>query len=123
MDQQNKPILPANDQPVTSVKTLLVHLTWLVFGPIALFVTIYSIINSGTGWFSLSDFAFLLVAVLMIIVRWVDQKSGQCTTSEGKPSTWKDFQQYAVLLSAFAVGAWLVVKAIRYWFMASKTIV
>ncbi|MGD0652880.1 MAG: hypothetical protein ABSA16_00920 [Thermoguttaceae bacterium] len=111
----------AEEHSVTSLKILALHLTWFILGPVALFVSILSIVSAGTNWLSVRDIVFYGVVALMIFARWVDQKSGQGTTSEGKPSTWKDFQQYVVILSAFAVGAWLMAKAFGYWFVVNKT--
>lgn len=112
MDQQNKNKLPAGDRPVTSVKILLVHLAWLVFGPIALFVVLYGIIISGTGWFTILDALFFLVVALTIIARWTDQKSGQGTTADGDPSTWNDFRRYAKRLPLLSLVAWMVANII-----------
>jgi hypothetical protein len=112
MDRQISPKPPANDRAVTSVKTLLVHLAWLVFGPIGLFVILYGIIDSGTGWFTLLDALFFLVVGLTIIARWADQKSGQGTLADGNPSTWDDFRRYAARLPLLSIAAWIAANLI-----------
>jgi hypothetical protein len=117
MDQQNNPKSPANDRPVTSVKILLVHLVWLVFGPIALFVALYGIINSGTGWFTILDALFFLVVAMTIVARWADQKSGQGTTADGDPSTWNDFRRYATRLALLSAVAWIAANILGNHFI------
>jgi hypothetical protein len=111
----------AEEHPVTSIKILAVHLIWFLLGPIALFISILSIVSAGIDWLSGRDIVFCGIVALMIFARWADQKSGQGATSEGKPSTWQDFQQYVVMLSALATGAWLMAKAFGYWFVVTKT--
>lgn len=111
----------AEEHPVTSIKILAVHLIWFLLGPISLFISILGIVSAGANWLSVRDIVFCGIVALMIFARWADQKSGQGTTSEGKPSTWEDFQRYVVILSVFAVGAWLMAKAFGYWFVVNRT--
>jgi hypothetical protein len=106
---------------VSSLRILAVHLTWLILGPVALLVSLLSIVDAGGDWISALDIVFWVIVALMIFARWADQKSGQGTTSEGEPSTWKDFQKYIIILPIFAVGAWLMAKAFGYWFATTGT--
>jgi len=102
-----------NDQVVTtSLGILWVHLLWFIIGPFVLVLLLMSIVETGSGWLTGLDLGLLIVVVLMLCARWIDQRSGQATTASGGPSTWADFQRYALALPVLAGAAWIIANVI-----------
>jgi hypothetical protein len=97
---------------VTSLGVVGVHLLWMFVGPLALGFLLFSIAQSGSGWLTGLDLGLLLVVVLMLCARWIDQRSGQATTVYGEPSTWATFQRYALVMPIVAGVAWIVANVI-----------
>ena len=95
--------------PTPSTPLILVHLLWLFLGPLGLMALLQGIGNSAVG-FGLLDWAYFVVVGIMIFARWFDQRSGQCTTVAGEPSTWKQFRQFVFGLSAATVIIWTIAK-------------
>ena len=99
---------PREPVAVTSFAVLGLHLFWAALGPLILAVLLWSFITSANGWITALDVFFFVVVALMVCGRWLDQRSGQGTTSTGEQSTWKDFRRYALSLPILAVSAWIV---------------
>jgi hypothetical protein len=113
-DLTQKPL--KDDHAVTSVAVLAAHITWLFLGPIILIVILYGVLNAGARWLDPLDALFFAVVGLIFFTRWIDQKSGQSTDSEGNPSTWEDFRHFVLTLPAYAGAAWLVAKLLGHYF-------
>lgn len=97
---------------ISSLTVLLGRLTWMVFGPGALVFVIYSIVSSGAGWFTSWDFAFVIIAALMVGGRWIEQRSGGAMTVMGNRSTSEHFARYVRILLPTAVCAWIVANVV-----------
>ncbi|MHB0957795.1 MAG: hypothetical protein ACYC6N_23640 [Pirellulaceae bacterium] len=106
--------LQGSPEPVvlTSFKVLAAHVVWMFLGPFALVLMLINIVQTGTGWFSAFDATFFVVVAVMLLARWVDQRSGQGLKATGEPSTWEDFRRYALLLPPLAAAAWIVANVI-----------
>lgn len=72
---------------ITSFAVLGARLTWILVGPLALLGIIYGIVSGGTGWLTGLDAGFAVVVGLMLLGRWVEQRSGTATTLTGEPAT------------------------------------
>jgi hypothetical protein len=96
----------------TSLGIVGVHLLWLFIGPFALLLFLMNIARTGSGWLTGLDLGLLIVVILMLCARWIDQRSGQATTVYGEPSTWADFRRYALTLPVLAGVAWIVANVI-----------
>ncbi len=107
MNTEDKRKEPQEPVAVTSIAVLGTHIFWMALGPLLLLFALWGIVSSGSGWATVLDIVFFVVAGLMICSRWLDQRSGQGTTSAGDRSTWKDFRRYAWSLSIAAVSAWI----------------
>jgi len=108
---QEKPVL------VTSLFVLVTHLSWFIIGPLLLVLFLWGIVQAGSGWITSLDCAFFAVVVLMIVGRWLDQRSGQGTTSTGELSTWNDFRRYVAIVPVVAIVAWIVANVTGNHFM------
>jgi hypothetical protein len=96
-----------NGAVVTSVAIMLVHLFWSFVGPIVFALLLSSIVRAGGRWLTAVDSAALLVAALILVARWIDQRSGQATTTSGDPATREDFRRYVLVFPPVAGAAWI----------------
>ena len=107
---------PAAAEPhpgeIRSLPVLGARLTWIIFGPIAAAALLVQIVSRGTGWFTGLDAAFGVVVGLMILGRWVEQRSGCATTSTGEPATLEQCKHYTALVLLGAAAAWVVANAL-----------
>jgi hypothetical protein len=71
-----------------------------------------NVVRTGSGWLTAFGATYFLVVAVMLLGRWVDQRSGQGTTTTGEPSTWEDFRRYALLLPPLALGAWILANVV-----------
>jgi len=100
------------EQPITSLGVITAHLTWAFLGPMALLILLIGIVEAGTGWATVLDVVYLAVLAVVVIARWIDQQSGQSTTSTGEASTWQDFRRWAVVFPLVAAAAWIAANVI-----------
>ena len=73
----------------------LARLTWFVFGPMALAFLAFFIVESGSGWTTALDAAFVAVIGLMLLARWYELRSGLGQDGYGHPATLAAFPRYA----------------------------
>lgn len=99
-----------NTEPgeITSLWVLGARLTWISVGPVVLLGIAYGIVSKGTGWLTGLDAAFAIVAGLMLLGRWVEQRSGAATTATGKPATAEQFKRYVTILIPVVVAIWII---------------
>ena len=101
---------------ITSIGTLLARLTWMLFGPLALFVLAISIGSSAAGWLTASDVAFFAVLGFMLLARWWEFRSGQGQTAAGEPMTTGDYRGYVLGLLALGLVVWAGANVIgNHW--------
>jgi hypothetical protein len=93
---------------INSFSVLIARLTWVILGPIALLLTTWGIVASGTGWFTGLDAFFGVVAGLMLFGRWVEHRSGAATTLQGEPATDAEFRWYMTVLPPLVACLWIV---------------
>jgi hypothetical protein len=109
---------PKTAPVITGFGVLFAHVTWFIAGPLVLLLTLFSIVNVGTGWATVLDAMFFVIVGLMLWCRWFDQRSGQSTTGYGEPSTWADFRRYVMWMPVVAGVAWIVANVIGNHFIA-----
>jgi hypothetical protein len=112
------PAQTPNTAPViTSLGVMIAHVAWFFIGPLALLLTLYSIVNAGTGWATVLDAVFFVLVGLTVWCRWFDQRSGQATNCYGEPATWVDCRRYMLWLPVVAGIAWIIANVIGNHFM------
>jgi hypothetical protein len=111
------PHAPNNAPAITSFAVMIAHITWFFIGPMVLLLTLFSIVNAGTGWATVLDIVFFVLVGLTVWCRWFDQRSGQATNSYGEPATWADCRRYMLWLPVVAGVAWVVANVIGNHFM------
>jgi hypothetical protein len=73
---------------------------------------VVGIIQRGNGWLTGLDGLFGLVVGLMVVGRWVEQRSGAATTLTGKPATLHQCKRYTAVLLGVAATSWIVANVI-----------
>jgi hypothetical protein len=97
---------------ITSFGVLVARLTWVLAGPLALIGFVYGIVSSGAGWLTGLDVGFAIVVLLMLLGRWVDQRSGTATTVTGEPATPAQLRRYVTILIPGAAVVWVVANVV-----------
>ncbi len=99
--QQNTP------QPEKSgCLSIIVRLTWMAFGNMALIITAFSIVQQKAG--IVLDVIFWAVVTGLILIRYIDIKVFQGNTADNEPATLKDWRQYSILLIVISAFVWFV---------------
>jgi hypothetical protein len=91
----------------TSLLVLGSHITWIFLGPLAMILVLLGLGQNNRGWLTLLDGFYFFLMAWIVFARWVDQKSGQSHTAEGKPSTWADFRRYVYIFVPLAIVLWI----------------
>jgi hypothetical protein len=99
-------------KPISSLTVLGARLTRFPLGPLALLGITWGIVWQGTGWVTGLDAAFAVVVGLMVLGRWVEQRSGSATTLTGEPATLAQCRRYMTLLPPLAAGVWIVANVV-----------
>ncbi len=66
---------------------ILARLTWMLAGPVFLFILAYGIVYTGNGWATPVDFAFFVALAITLAARWFEFLGGHPRTAEGAPAT------------------------------------
>lgn len=98
--------LTTEARPINSIAVLGARITWLFFGPMVAAILLAAIVVRGTGWLTTLDLAFAVVLALMLIGRWVEQRSGAATTYTGEPATRGDFRAYMTWAPLAGAALW-----------------
>lgn len=92
----------------TSIGMLFARLSWMIFGPLGLFLLISAILRTGEGWLTTADIAYFGVLAGMVLCRIVEFRGGAAITAEGEPMTAAVLWRYVAVTLALGVGAWVV---------------
>jgi hypothetical protein len=87
---------------------LFLRLTWMAFGNLALFLCA-ALVAHGTAPVMM-DILYFLVAVGIIVVRYVDITRFEGQTSEGAPATLAHWRRYAVWTAVVSTGIWVLAR-------------
>ena len=93
--------------PITSFGVLAARLIWTALGPLALVATLWGVASARKGWLTPLDAVFAVIVGVMILARWIEQRSGTATTMTGQPATGAQCKRYTVGLLMVAVVAWV----------------
>jgi hypothetical protein len=90
----------------------LARVFWFFIGPMTLGILSYAILTAGNGWVTWLDFAFFIVATIMIVARRYELKSGMGKDGFGEPATEADFPKYAVWAISASFAVWGVANIV-----------
>jgi hypothetical protein len=110
----NAESVEAKEKPgeIRSLSVLGARVTWFFLGPAALMLILVGIVSRGDGWLTALDAAFGVVVGLMILGRWVEQRSGAAMTVTGQPATVAQYRRYITRLPPAAVAVWVVANVL-----------
>lgn len=104
---------PSNGSHAGEIDSLWVlgaRLTWTILGPAALLLLVFGIVTRGSGWTTGLDAGFGVVVGLMLLGRWVEQRSGSATTLQGEPASPHAYRRYLVAFGILAAVVWVAVN-------------
>jgi len=84
----------------------LARLGWMLFGPLAIFMTLLGISTRPSWDLGVRDVLLALFLGGSLWIRYVDITRFQGSTSDGAPATLQDFRRYASGLIVLTGGAW-----------------
>jgi len=96
------------DAPVTSLSVVLGRVFWMMVGPLALVLTIYSMLTSGAGWRTLADLLYFAILGGMILGRWLEYRGGNPQTSAGDPLTPAGLRRYILSIIILGPIVWVL---------------
>lgn len=101
-----------NDSPTGSSAAVLGRLAWMMVGPLALALTLYHIVTSGTGWQTGADLLYFVILLGMILGKWIEFRGGDPRTSSGEPAKPGDLRRYVVLALVLGTALWAVANLV-----------
>jgi hypothetical protein len=95
---------------------LFLRLTWMAFGNLALFLCA-ALVAQGTVPV-LMDIIFFVVAIGIIVVRYLDITRFKGRTAEDAPATLADWRRYAIWTAVISLGVWALARVAYFyrWF-------
>jgi hypothetical protein len=92
----------------TPLSVVFGRLFWMMVGPLALVLTIYFIVTSGTGWTTTADLLFFIILGGMILGKWLEFRGGSPETSTGERATAADLRRYILMVVTAGPAVWVV---------------
>ena len=102
----------AGSSPVTSLTIVLGRLFWMMIGPLALMLTIYFIVSSGTGWRTFADLLYFIILGGMILGKWLEFRGGNPQTSTGEPASPADLGRYIIMAVTIGPIVWVLANLV-----------
>jgi hypothetical protein len=94
------------------------RLLWMMIGPLALVLTIYSIATSGAGWTTTADILYFIILGGMMLGRWLEFHGGRPETSTGEPATDADLRRYVLTIMAAGPIVWVLANLVGNYLLA-----
>jgi hypothetical protein len=88
------------------------RLHWMFVGPMLAALVAYQILMQRGGWWTRTDFVFVLLVASLPFARWLEFRGGMPQTAEGEPATPDHLRRYAVGTLITGSIAWVVVHVI-----------
>ena len=92
---------------------VLVRLTWMVFGPTLLVVSIFGILATPRWTFGRNDAVLALAAALSVGFRFWDVRAFHGDTASGEPATMSVFRRYAVGMTLVVCACWVAAQSVH----------
>ncbi len=91
----------------SSFVVVLGRIFWMILGPLCLFLLAFALTKQPPGWFRVLDLAFFALLGSIILVRWLEFRSGRAQTATGEPATAADLRKYTVMMVALGFVVWI----------------
>ncbi len=99
--------IPANPESSSGCLSIVVRLTWIFGVSLLVFGAVFIIQGNAPG---LADIVFWLIALALILARYMDIRYLKGETADNKPATLKHWRQYSVILLIAAGLLYLLAK-------------
>lgn len=100
------------DSRITPLIAVLGRLFWMMVGPMALILTIYFIVTSGTGWRTVADLLYFIILGGMILGKWLEFRGGSPQTTSGDPATPADLRRYILMVVILGPVVWVLANLV-----------
>jgi len=104
--------LNTQESPSSGLPGCLTRIAWFFGGYAVLFILSAKIVVDRSPLPSFRDAAFLLVAVAIIVLRYVDIHHFHGDTADGKPATMRHWKRYSILVAIGSLLLWLATRGI-----------
>jgi len=104
ISNQQVPVKPESSGGCLSI---IVRLTWIFGASLLVFAAIFIMQGKAPG---LADIIFWLIALGLILARYVDVRYLKGETADNKPATLKHWRRYSVILLIAAGSLYLLAK-------------
>jgi len=99
--------IPTKPEPSGGCLSIIVRLTWIFGASLLVFGAIFIAQGTASG---LSDMLFWLIALGLIIARYVDIRYLKGETADNKPATLQHWRRYSAILLIAAGSLYLLAK-------------
>jgi hypothetical protein len=119
-----RPQFPEHNMPTTSApepkydslfELFTRRLYWFAVGPMLMILMLLGIFNGERNQLIGFNIGYLVCLAGLPLSKWLDMRSGQAMTADGKPATWADFRKYVITALIIGIGAVLVANAWAYY--------
>ncbi len=93
---------------------VLARLWWMLLGNVVLALSAVFILHNTSGFFHPADVVFWIVAVSLVLVRYVDIRYFNGLTATGAPASTKHWIKYTVMLIVCSAAAWTFAHAANH---------
>ncbi len=101
--------IPTKPEPSSGCLSIVVRLTWIFGVSLLVFGTIFIAQGNAPG---LADMIFWLIALALILARFVDIRYLKGETTDNKPATLKHWRRYSAILLIAAGLLYLLAKIV-----------
>jgi len=98
----------------TSCLSVLIRIFWMMIGNMALGLFAAFIVINRIPYFSIHDFIYWIVVVMLITARYIDVKKMNGLTAEGEPATIVHWRRYTFLLILVSMSLWIISHLLVY---------
>jgi hypothetical protein len=103
----------AGENPApSSIVAVLGRLTWMLFGPIALFLVTLRLFDRHPSLFGLADGAYFVALGAVLWGRRVEFRRGAALTAAGEPATEADLRRYLRWTALIGLAVWATAKLV-----------
>lgn len=99
-----------SERPINSFAIFFSRLTWMIFGPVMLFLALSAISRTTENAISVADIVFFGILTAMIACRFYEFRTGQALTASGDPMSRAVVVRYSLVVTILGVVAFAIVK-------------
>ncbi|GEM_PF-347988 len=98
----------------TGCLSVLIRIFWMMIGPMALGLCAVFIAINSIPYFSIHDFTYWMIVVMLITARYIDVKKLNGLTADGDPATPAHWRRHTFLLIVVSLPLWIISHSLGY---------